>query len=251
MRLSPYADNIFATYRNASSGLQEFLSFATPTRYKKGECIFPANTHIDHLYYLEKGEAYSMYTHLDGRQSKVYRYAAHTVMGDTHFFLRRPSMLSFHCAKSALVWAFDRQTLEEHLFPQNPHLLYELAVFLSYRNSMQGNLMLVQTYDPLLLRICTYIAMHAKRSLDGVITATLPTTKQGLARLFGVHRISICRELKKMTDEGVLEEQGNKTFIVVNEAAFANLLGKSVNHAHYAHLFTDKAALLLSPLQYV
>ena len=212
-----FPDRVFAfkEQENLNAAWRDVLSLGTRSLLAKGTSL-PLGTS---LYFLEQGKVRLSFISKNGLEKVVMFIASGSIFGEAPFFSGLPVVNSFfECRQKCLVYSFARPVVER-ICSERP----DLAMNLMQAMGRKLRLLFEQASSLYLhsLRRRTFRFLQ-QRIVPGTTppTAKLGISKQEMASLLGVHRISLYKLLRECEDEGILAQVRGDRFAILNMEAF-------------------------------
>ncbi len=199
---------------------REVLSLGRRQAYKKGQQV----TMGPYLYFLDSGKIRLSHISLQGLEKILWYLHPGSIFGETPFFDRVPSAGYFHCSSDCTVYNFTHQAVEK-LAGERPDLMLDLCRSMARKMRALSDQASSLFLDSLRVRTVRFLAQHVVQGTDPMLV-DLGITKQELAALLGVHRISLYKILKDYEDAGVLSPfHGSQVTVLQPETFFQAISG--------------------------
>ena len=199
---------------------REVLSLGRKQTYKKGQQVGMG----PYLYFLDSGKIRLSHISLQGLEKILWYLHPGSLFGETPFFDRVPAAGYFHCSTDCVVYSFSHQVVEQ-LARERPELILDLCHSMARKMRALSDQASSLFLDSLKVRTVRFLAQHVVKGTDPMLV-DLGITKQELAALLGVHRISLYKILKDYEDAGVLSPfHGSQVTILRPEAFFQAISG--------------------------
>ncbi len=199
---------------------RDVLSLGRRQAYKKGQQV----TMGPYLYFLDSGKIRLSHISLQGLEKILWYLHPGSIFGETPFFDRVPSAGYFHCSSDCTVYNFTHQAVEK-LAGERPDLMLDLCRSMARKMRALSDQASSLFLDSLRVRTVRFLAQHVVQGTDPMLV-DLGITKQELAALLGVHRISLYKILKDYEDAGVLSPfHGSQVTVLQPEKFFQAISG--------------------------
>ena len=183
----------------------------TCRRIAKGEVILGMGAAIDGVYFVEAGIVESMLVTHTGPEKVLYRIGRGCVFGEVCCFVGGLNEEVFVKARTdCILYFFTRETIEGVIARDHPGLLLEVIRILGHIVRMYG----VHLQDSLNLdffvRVCRFLVYLVRfKDADPVglevqVVVESGVTQGDMARLLGVHRVTVSKAVRKLKELGVL-----------------------------------------------
>lgn len=181
---------------------QRYAHLAKQQHFAKGD-IFIKPGVLNELYYIVAGQIRMDYCSVDGTEKAVWYLGRNSLAGETPFFLQTPSRTSFVCTKPTVVLAFSRKVVFETILPENPQIVQSLL------HGMASKILILteqifSSLDPITTRYCKLLYQHSQRQPSGELLSRPPLKKHDIAKLFGIHRITLYKAIRELVQQEVL-----------------------------------------------
>lgn len=201
----------FPIFENLCPSWGEVTHLGVKRQAPKGAWVLGANDTAEGVYYIQEGVLEIMLNTQRGPEKVLYCVGKGCVFGEVVCFVPGATEEAVVKARTdcKLVF-FNRETIESTIAQQFPHLLIELVKILGHIVRMYG----IHLQDSLnldfLTRVCrflVYLVEFKAAEVQGrkrvVIQADI--TQSDMARLLGVHRVTITKAVKKLKELGILK----------------------------------------------
>lgn len=205
---------------------RKIFSLGTKRFFAKGTTILAGGEKADNLYFIEKGEVRVVRTLFDGREKILFRLHEDMVVSECPFFDFLPSMSSIVAASDCIIYSFDRKTVFNTIFPNNPAIVYSTMRAMASKIRMLCNQSVELTTSELSTRICRFICQRAKSGLisKGTGCYVKPSlTQQELSSLLGVHRVTLNKALRDLENRGIIGPYSRNELFILNEKLLLEL----------------------------
>ncbi len=199
---------------------RDVLSLGRRQAYKKGQQV----TMGPYLYFLDSGKIRLSHISLQGLEKILWYLHPGSLFGETPFFDKMPSAGYFHCSSDCTVYNFTHQAVDQ-LSKSRPDLILDLCHSMARKMRALSDQASSLFLDSLRVRTVRFLAQHVVQGTDPMLV-DLGITKQELAALLGVHRISLYKILKDYEDAGILSPfHGSQVTVLQPEAFFQAISG--------------------------
>lgn len=170
------------------------------------------------LYFLDRGRVRLTNQNMEGVEKILWYIHEGCVFGETPFFDPMPAESYFSCATGCVSYAFTAEDVEE-ICKDYPHLLINLLCSMSRKLRVLSNQASSLYLDNVLARTCKFLAQHIIPGSDP-LTADMGVSKQEMASLLGVHRISLYKILRQQEESGLFGPFSGKTVTILRPEEF-------------------------------
>lgn len=175
----------FKELANLNTPWRDVLSLGRKQTYKKGQQIGMG----EYLYFLDSGKIRLSHISLQGLEKILWYMHSGSIFGETPLFDQMPSNGYFYCTTDCVVYIFTHKTVEQ-LSKSRPDLIMNLCHSMARKLRMLSNQAASLFLDNLKVRSMRFLAQHIVKGTDPMLV-DIRITKQELAALLGVHRISL------------------------------------------------------------
>jgi len=178
--------------------------------YPKGALILDMDQPADGVYYVEEGTVDTALYTLHGPEKVLYSVGEGCLFGQACCF-------STGTTGEATVWArtactvhfFRKETIEGPIAREHPELLLEMAGLLGHIVRMYGVWLqdsLSQDFFERVCRILVYFVRWKKGTapIGKEVTINADLTQNDLAKLLGLHRVSVGKAVGRLRDQGII-----------------------------------------------
>jgi len=222
-RLNP--DNALFTIEGANTDWETVLNRAKRLHFPKHHEIPTADS--DTFFYLISGWIKLSCLAADGQERIVMRFGPGSLFNEVAHLHHSPHAHSMQTLTPCEVAAFEQSLLDdETFFAEHPELIRNLVHSLG----MKTGAFFAQIFDSGLLevrgRLCR--TLHQLWEENGRAASFRPDMSQSdMAALLGVHRSSLCREIRKLRTQGVIGEFTKANLEILKPEALADHLRES------------------------
>ncbi len=209
----------FAELREENAPWRSVLDSGSRHLWSKGQCIELR----DELFFLDKGQVRLTHFSLDGAEKILWYINRGCLFGETPLFdPLAGEMDSLHvCATDCVVYAFSRARVEQ-LCRTRPdlilNLLHSMARKLRTLSSQASSLYV----DDVLVRTCKFLAQRLLPDSDP-LTADPGISRQEMASLLGVHRITLYKVLRQQEEQGLFGPFDRHAVVILRPEDFFRL----------------------------
>ena len=153
------------------------------------------------LFFLEHGKVRLTHQSLEGLEKILWYIHEGCVFGETPFFDPIPAESFFSCVVDCVIYAFSQEDLN-NICKERPDLLVNLLCSMSRKLRVLSNQASSLYLDSVLVRTCKFMAQRIIPGSDP-LTVDLGISKQEMASLLGVHRISLYKVIREQERNGL------------------------------------------------
>ena len=215
--------------------------------HPKGALILDMDVPAQGVYYVKEGQVDTALYTLNGPEKVLYGIGQGSLFGEA-------CCLSTERTGEATVWArsactlyyFKKETVEGVIAREHPELILEMATLMGHILRMYG----VWLHDSLSLdyfeRVCRILIYYIRwkkgkhQGREVIINADL--TQNDIAKLLGVHRVSVTKAVARLKDLGVIQH------FTKNELHIADFPGLcKLGQVHYQPIALPPPSLPMNP----
>lgn len=204
----------FKEMRDMNSGWRAVLHLGRRLAWPKGHRV-PFGRD---LFFLDRGKIRLTHQNLEGVEKILWYIHEGCVFGETPFFDPMPAESFFSCTTNCVVYAFSSEDVDE-IRKERPDLLINLLCSMSRKLRVLSNQACSLYLDNVLVRTCKFLS---QRIIPGSepLTADLGISKQEMASLLGVHRISLYKVLRQQEENGLFGSFAGNTVVILRPEEF-------------------------------
>ncbi len=202
----------FPIFENLCPSWGEITRLGTRKAVPKGTVVIGMDATVDGVYYLKEGVVEIMLNTQSGPEKVLYRVGKGCVFGEVCCFAPGANEeATVKACTDCTLYFFTRETIEGVIAREHPQLLLEMIRILGHIVRMYGILL----HDTLSLdffaRVCrflVYLVRFKGPDMAGRqkrIVVESGVTQSDMARLLGVHRVTVTKAVRRLKEEGILE----------------------------------------------
>lgn len=201
---------------------------------KGSKIIGLTNSSVNGIYYIKEGVVETPLYTSHGPEKVLFYLGPGCVFGEVSCFVPGESdEASVGARTDCVVYYFGRDLLEGVIAHQHPHLLIELIRASAYKIRMYGVLLQDSLESDNFLRVCKMLIYLIR--FKGVDTAKAPLeitiepdlTQKDIARLMGVHRVTVTKAISRLKRLGILTHFSRRKLTIADFPALKHLIEKS------------------------
>lgn len=180
---------------------REVLHLAVRRKYCKGAQIVHEEKA---LFFLDKGRVRLTHHTHDGQEKILWYIGAGCMFGETPFFDPLPaSGESVHeCTISSDIYVFSRDCVYEEIVKTRPDLMLNLFPSFARKVRLLSNQASSLSVDDVLIRLCKFLGQRIVPG-SNPLRVRPGISRQEMASLLGVHRITLYKVLKQQEESGL------------------------------------------------
>jgi CRP-like cAMP-binding protein len=208
----------FNELKDMSVAWRSVLPLAKLVKRAKGEEVPQGKE----MMFLERGKVRLVFHSPEGAEKIIWFFREGSLFGVVPFMDPIPNEGIFTCATDCVIYAFSAQAVER-IGRERPELLLDLM------RSMARKLRIVTYHasslslDGMLARICKFLS---RRIVPGSnpLSAKVGISRQEMASLLGMHRISMYKVLRHQEERGLFGPVKGKTITILRPQEFYKLV---------------------------
>lgn len=211
----------FMALKDMNTPWREVLHLGQSRHYSKGEHVCCRN----HLHFLEKGLVRLTHNSRDGKEKILWYIKGGCIFDETPFFdpLTSSSESIHVCATDSEVYSFSSECVHGLIAKQRPDLILNLLPSLARKVRLLSNQASSLSVDEVFVRVCKFLG---QRIVPG---SSPPRIKPGISRqemasLLGIHRITLFKILKQMEDTKIFAPYDRESFVVLQPEVFFQMV---------------------------
>jgi CRP-like cAMP-binding protein len=223
----PYFENLCPSWENiAHLGFQHI--------FQKGSQIIGLETPVDGVYYVKEGVVEILLYTSRGPEKVLFYVGSGCIFGEVSCFAKggNNEEASVKARTDCILYFFSRDQLEGTIASQYPHLLIELIRASAYKIRMYGVLLQDSLTGDHFTRVCKMLVYLVR--FKGVETARGPKqvtvrpdlTQNDIARLLGIHRVTVTKSISRLKEMGILRRFSKKSLEIADFPALLDLIEK-------------------------
>lgn len=221
----------FPVFEGHCASWESVLHLGRRVDYPRGALVLDMEVPADGVWYVKEGQLDTVLYTLEGPEKVIYAVGRGCLFGEACAF-------TTGLTGEATVWArtpctlyfFRRETVEEVIAREHPALILEMVGLLGrivrmYSVWLQDSLTL--DYFQRVCRILVYF-IHWKGAVPGPtgeVRIQADLAQNDLARLLGVHRVTVAKAVARLREEGVLLQFTRTLLHVVDYAGLCARAG--------------------------
>ena len=222
------SDLLYESYdlEQLSTEWRRFFHLGISRKLPKGTTLLFSGDRSDKLMYLDKGEIRVVRQLVDGREKILFRMHEGMLVAEVPFFDNLPTMSHVVAADDSTIWTFDRKTVLEKIFPENPGLAIATMKAMASKIRMLCNQSVEISTSELSTRICRFILMRARKTHSGSLNGKMiapSLNQQELSSLCGVHRVTLNKALRELENQGIIGPYSKKELYILDEKSLEEL----------------------------
>ena len=210
----------FRDIKDINAAWRSVLSLARPHKVAKGERV----QHGKNLFFLERGKVCLTFQNQEGIEKIIWYIHDGSVFGTTTFFDPMPNDGVFICVTNCVIYAFSPHAVDR-ISTERPDLLLDLIRSMARKLRIMSYHASSLQLDDNLIRICKFLSQRLIPN-SNPLTAMIDISRQEMANLLGMHRISLYRTLRQQEKSGMFGRITDSTITILQPHEFYKLVEK-------------------------
>jgi CRP-like cAMP-binding protein len=223
----------FPVFEHLCPSWGQVTHLATRQVHPKGSLILDMEAPANGVYFIKEGQVDTALYTLTGPEKVLYCVGQGCVFGEASCF-------STGITGEASVWArtdcvlhfFSKDTVEGPIARDHPRLLVEMAGLLGHIVRMYGIWLQDSLSQDYFVRVCRILVYFVRWKLGqaagGQVLIRSDLTQNDLAKLLGVHRVTVTKAVARLKDLGVLSRFTRTELEIADVQALCRLAGREV-----------------------
>ena len=216
-------------FENLCPSWEKIAHLGIRRTFLKGSQVFDIANPISGVYFVKKGAVEVILYTQRGPEKVLYYVGPGCIFGEVSCFVVGDSGEARVRARSEVeCYFFSRETIEGVIARQHPGLLIELIRAEAYKIRMYGVLLQDSLDNDNFVRVCkmlVYLAHFKQAEIPAEqkhVAFQPDMTQNDLARLMGIHRVTVAKALGELRGMGILTGFTKKSVVI---ADFPRLCG--------------------------
>ena len=207
-------DLAFENIKDTNASWRTVLHLSRQIKLAKGAAVQQGKD----LLFLERGKVYLQFQNLEGVEKILWYVQGGCIFAETPFFDRIANEGTLICATDCVIYAFSPQAIDR-ISKERPDLLLDLLKSMSRIIRILSYHASSMCLDDTLVRICRCLSQRLVPG-SSPLTAKIGVTRQEMANLLGIHRISLYRVLREQQERGLFGAIRGKTITILRPQEF-------------------------------
>jgi CRP-like cAMP-binding protein len=209
-------------FENLSPSWEKIAALGTRFAFSKGSQIFSLGAPVNGIYFVKEGVVEILLYTLHGPEKVLFFVGPGSIFGEVSCFVSGESQeASVRARSDCVVYYFSRELVEGVIASQHPHLLIELIQVMAHKIRMYGILL----QDSLTSDHFIRDAGLAEGQKQVIIQPDL--TQIDLARLMGIHRVTVSKAISHLKALGILRRFSRKELDIQDFPGLCQLVENS------------------------
>jgi CRP-like cAMP-binding protein len=217
-------------FENLCPGWELITHLGIKRAYSKGSQIFDLETPINGVFYIVEGVVEIILYTEHGPEKVLFQVHSGCLFGEISCFVSGASGEAIAAARSdCVLYFFPREIIEGTIASQYPHLLLEMIRSLAYKMRMYTILLKDSLISNPFFRVCKMLVyLAAFKGIDPSaplkeVRFTPDITQNDIARMMGIHRVTVTKAIARLKDQGVVERFSKNSLVISDFSALCEL----------------------------
>ena len=221
-------------FENLCPSWQKIAHLGIRRAFARGARIIDMDIPLNGVYLVQEGAVEVILYTQHGPEKVLFYVGPGCIFGEVSCFVSAGTGESGEAhvrARSACVcYFFSREQIEGMIASQYPHLLIELIRAEAYKIRMYGVLLQDSLNSDHFVRVCKMLVYLARfKGVDiaqGQIQVTIQPemTQNDMARLMGIHRVTVTKAISRLKRMGILRRFSKKSLEISDFSALCQLV---------------------------
>lgn len=218
-------------FENLCPSWGKFTHLAIKRIFLKGSQVFDIVNPIHGIYYVKKGEVEVILHTLHGPEKVLYYVGEGCIFGEVSCFVTGDSGEARVLARTdSECYFFSKEIIENQLAETQPKLLLELIQAEAYKIRMYGVLLQDSLNNNNFERVCKMLVYLVRFKItdnkpnDKKIIINPGLSQIDMARLMGLHRVTVTKAINKLKHMGIVETYSKKSLIIADFPKLSSLI---------------------------
>jgi len=194
------------------------LPLARQMKRSKGEEVEQGKD----LLFLDRGRVCLVAQGWDGTEKLIWSIREGCIFGEAPFFDPIPNKATFTCAADCVIYAFSTQAVAR-ISRERPDLLQNLLQTMARKLRILAYHAASLYLDDMAARVCKFLSQRIVPG-SSPLTAKIRMSRQEMANLLGMHRISLYKALRQLEERGLLGPTRGKTITILRPQEFYQMV---------------------------
>jgi CRP-like cAMP-binding protein len=210
-------DLAFGVMKNTNACWRSVLHLGRQFKLVKGKEVQQGKD----LLFLESGKVYLKFQNLEGVEKILWYAQEGCIFGAPPFFDPIPNEGVLISATDCVIYAFSTRAIDQ-ISKERPDLLLDLLKSMSRWIRILTYHASSMSLDDTLVRICRCLSQRLVPG-SSPLTAKIGISRQEMANLLGIHRISLYRVLREQQERGLFGAIRGKSITILRPHEFYEL----------------------------
>ncbi|BCY16980.1 cyclic nucleotide-binding protein [Leptolinea sp. HRD-7] len=218
-------------FENLCPSWEKVLHLGTREIFAKGSRIFFTPDNVDGLYYIMDGSIEINLHTVHGPEKVLFIEGKGCIFGEVSCFVGGDAEeASARTRSDTTLYYFKKETIEKVIAPQYPGQMIELVQILAYKSRMFSDLLTDELISNEFTRVCKMLVYLVRfkevkiESGQNRVTFVPDMTQLDIARLMGVHRVTVTKAVSDLKRRGIIRQFTRKCLDITNFPELLNLV---------------------------
>ncbi len=223
-------------FENLCPSWGKVLQLGTREVFPKGSRIFFTEDLIDGLYYIVEGSIEINLHTVHGPEKVLFIVGKGCIFGEVSCFVGGDAEeASAKTRSDSVLYYFKKETIERIVAVQYPELMLELVQTVSYKARMFTELLTDELISNQFTRVCkmiVYLVRFKEVKIDSGqkhVKLVPNMTQLDVARLMGVHRVTVTKAISELKRKGIINQFSKKCLDITDFPALLKLVETDEN----------------------
>jgi CRP-like cAMP-binding protein len=221
-------------FENLSPSWEKIAALGTRFAFSKGSQIFSLGAPVNGIYFVKEGVVEILLYTLHGPEKVLFFVGPGSIFGEVSCFVSGESQeASVRARSDCVVYYFSRELVEGVIASQHPHLLIELIQVMAHKIRMYGILLQDSLTSDHFIRVCKMLVYLVRFKDAGLaegqkqVIIQPDLTQIDLARLMGIHRVTVSKAISHLKALGILRRFSRKELDIQDFPGLCQLVENS------------------------
>lgn len=218
-------------FENLCPSWSNILHLGIRRAFPKGSEIVDLTTPVNGVYFVKEGSVeVPLYTS-HGPEKVLFYVGPGCIFGEVSCFVAgETDEASVRARTDCVLYFFSRDLIEGTIASQHPQLLIELIRASAYKIRMYGVLLQDSLSGDNFMRVCKMLVylVHFKEAElahgQKQVIVQPEMTQHDMARLMGIHRVTVTKAISRLKSLGILRRFSKKTLEIADFPALCKLV---------------------------
>jgi CRP-like cAMP-binding protein len=210
----------FSDTKNLNAVWRSVLPQGRQMRCAKGEQVPQGKE----LMFLERGRVCLVTQGWEGMEKMVWSLRDGSIFGEAPIFDPIPNESVFICATDCVIYGFSAQMVGR-ILKERPDLLHNLLQSMARKLRIMAYHVSSLYLDDMLARVCKFLSQRLVPD-SNPLAAKIGMSRQEMASLLGMHRISLYKVLRQQEERGLFGSIRGKTITILRPQEFYRMVEK-------------------------
>lgn len=218
-------------FENLCPSWEKVLHLGTREVFPKGSRIFFTEDLIDGLYYIVEGSIEINLHTVHGPEKVLFIVGKGCIFGEVSCFIGGDAEeASAKTRSDSVLYYIKKETIERVIAVQYPELMLELVQTVSYKARMFTELLTDELISNQFTRVCKMIVYLVRfkevriESGQKHVRLVPDMTQHDIARLMGVHRVTVTKAISELKHKGIVRQFSKKCLDITDFPALLRLV---------------------------